>query len=100
MEQVLTEICEYLNNYFWTKKARGTFTISGGAIQLPWIKEGQYFRIIGSDLNDGVYTYHANSIMNDDEDNVAGLQDEVFSGTICAMAVPKTFMNLVKAITG
>ena len=87
MELVLTEICEFLNNYFWTKKARGTFTISGGAIQLPWMKQGQYFRIIGSDLNEGVHQYPATE-----------LTDEEFDGEIWAMAVPNTVVALASEI--
>ena len=87
MELVLTEICEYLNNYFWTKKARGTFTITEGAIVLPWMKDGQYFRIIGSDLNNGVHLYPATD-----------LQEETFEGEVWAMAVPKTVIALASEI--
>ena len=87
MELVLTEICEYLNNYFWTKKARGSYTIAGGTITIPWMKEGQYFRILGSDLNDGVYKYPATE-----------MADETFEGEIWAMAVPKTVIALASEI--
>lgn len=87
MELVLTEICEYLNNYFWQKKARGTYTIAEGALELPWIKDGQYFRIIGSSLNDGV---HKNPATN--------LIDEEFEGEIWAMAVPATVIALAAEI--
>lgn len=87
MDLLLTEICEYLNNYFWTKKARGTFTITEGAIELPWMKDGQYFRIIGSDLNNGVHLYPATD-----------LQEETFEGEIWAMAVPQTVIALASEI--
>jgi hypothetical protein len=87
MELVLTEICEYLNNYFWQKKAKGTYTISGGSITLPWMKAGQHFRIIGSSLNDGVYQYPATQ-----------MQDETFTGEIWAMAVPQTVIALASEI--
>lgn len=59
----LTDICEELNNWFDTKedgtKDRyfGTFTVSNGAVDFTDIevKPGQYFRIIGSLYNDGVW---------------------------------------------
>lgn len=87
MDLLLTEICEYLNNYFWTKKARGTFTITEGAIEIPWMKEGQYFRIIGSDLNEGVHLYPTDT-----------LKDEIFEGEVWAMAVPATVIALASEI--
>ena len=55
MEAMMTEICDYLNNYFWESKRKGTFTISNGTITVPELKNGQYFRIVDSFLNDGIY---------------------------------------------
>ena len=83
MDLVLTEVCDYLNNYFWDKKIKGTFTVSGGSIEVAGLKEGQYFRIIGSVFNDGVHQYPAE-----------GLTDETFEGSIWSMAVPKTVIGL------
>ncbi len=89
MEKTLTEICAYLNNYFMRRKWCGRFEISGGTLILPattpdrQLKEGQYFRIQGSDLNDGVYKYPETH-----------LKDEIFDGTITAMAVPETVIDL------
>ena len=34
MELVLTEVCDYLNNYFWDKKIKGNFTITNGEIEV------------------------------------------------------------------
>lgn len=87
MELMLTEICEYLNNYFWQKKITGAFTISEGSIQIPALKEGQYFRIIGSTFNDGVHLYPATD-----------LTDEEFEGAIWAMAVPSTVIAIASDI--
>ncbi len=87
MELMLTEVCEYLNNYFWQKKITGSFTISGGSIEIPALKEGQYFRIIGSTFNDGVHLYPATD-----------LTDEEFEGAIWAMAVPATVIAIASDI--
>lgn len=87
MELILTEICEYLNNYFWEKKISGNFTISDGAIDAVGLKDGQYFRIIGSTFNDGVHIYPATN-----------LTDEEFEGSIWAMAVPATVIAIASDI--
>lgn len=87
MELILTEICEYLNNYFWEKKISGNFTISDGAIDAVGLKDGQYFRIIGSTFNDGVHIYPATD-----------LTDEIFEGSIWAMAVPATVITIASDI--
>ena len=87
MELILTEVCEYLNNYFWQKKITGAFTIEEGSIQIPALKEGQYFRIIGSTFNDGVHLYPATD-----------LTDEEFEGAIWAMAVPSTVIAIASDI--
>lgn len=87
MELILTEICDYLNNYFWDKKIDGKFTISGGSIDVPALKEGQYFRIVGSIFNDGVHIYPAND-----------LKDEEFTGSIWSMAVPSTVIAIASDV--
>ena len=83
---MLTELCAELRNYFEVPNGRhfGKFTISGGSIApLDFLQEGQYFRIVGSVFNDGVYQYPATS-----------LTDEVFEGAVWAMAVPPTLIAL------
>ena len=65
----------------------GTFTIEGGGITLPFLAEGQYFRICGSVFNDGLHQY-----------NVLDLTDETFTGTIWALAIPKAVIDLSKEI--
>ena len=87
---MLTELCAELRNYFEVPNGRhfGKFTISGGSIApLDFLQEGQYFRIIGSGFNDGVYQYPATS-----------LTDEVFEGAVWAMAVPPTLIALAAEI--
>ena len=91
---MLQQIMDYVHNYFIKEAKVGTFTIENGMISLPFIKEGQRFWITNSDLSDGVYTYHSTGIKNDDDTEAAGLHDETFAGTICAMAVPPAVIAL------
>ena len=86
----LTEICAELRNWFVVPGGIHiqTYTISGGSIApLDFLQEGQYFRIVGSVFNDGVYQYPATS-----------LTDEVFEGAVWAMAVPPTLIALTAEI--
>ena len=83
---MLAEICAELRNYFEVPNGRhfGKFEISGGSIApLDFLQEGQYFRIVGSVFNDGVYQHPATS-----------LTDEVFEGAVWAMAVPPALIAL------
>ena len=87
---MLTELCAELRNYFEVPNGRhfGKFEISGGSIApLDFLQEGQYFRIVGSIFNDGVYQYPATS-----------LTDEEFDGAVWAMAVPPTLIALAAEI--
>ena len=89
----LTELCREVKNWFEVSRYHGTFTISGGQINLSEmvsdgsLKDGQYFRIMGSVFNDGVHQYPASE-----------LDDEVFTGAIVAMAAPKEFLVLMDDI--
>ena len=97
---MLEQICGEIHNYFIQEPNHGEYTISDGAISpLPALLDGQRFWIVGSALNDGVYTYHENGITNDDETESADLKNETFSGTICAMAVPREVVKLAKEIS-
>lgn len=90
---MLTEVCGYLKNWFNRKidgtdypKYKGEITISSGKIttgDLPLL-DGQYFRVLGSVLNDGVYQYSEE----------LALKDEVFDGEIWSMAVPADVIAL------
>lgn len=94
---MLQQICEHIHNYDFDKGRtfhNGTFEIADGMISLPFLVEGQRFLIQGSVLNDGMYTYHADEIRNDDDTEGVGLKDETFAGTICALAVPPAVIAL------
>ena len=86
LEQVLMNI----RNWFPVKGGihSGTFTIKDGGIALPFLANGQYFRICGSVFNDGLHQYP--------EDN---LVDETFNGTIWALAIPKAVIDLADEIS-
>ena len=87
---IFTELCAELRNWFVVPDGIHvqTYTISGGSIApLDFLQDGQYFRIVGSVFNDGVYQYPATS-----------LTDEVFNGAVCAMAVPPAVIDLAAEI--
>ena len=91
---MLQQVLENIHNMFITAPNPGTYTIANGTLSLPFLKENQRFWIVGSDLNDGVYTYHAAGLTNDDDTEAVGLQDETWAGTICALAVPPAVIAL------
>lgn len=89
---MLTEICQYLHNWFEVAKFYGKFIISDGHIESyndgdMGLIEGQYFRIVGSLLNDGVHQYPSE-----------GLKDETFDGAIWSMAIPPAMLSLSEEI--
>ena len=85
LEQVLMNI----RNWFTVEGGihSGTFSIKDGGITLPFLADGQYFRICGSVFNDGLHQY-----------NVLDLVDETFTGTIWALAIPKAVIELAAEI--
>lgn len=88
---MIDEICREIRNYFTDDKDKriGNYTIVNNEI-LPdlHIPNGQYFRIVGSIFNDGVYK------MGDD----LQLEPEAFYGAIWLMRPPKSFIELVEDI--
>lgn len=91
---MIEQICAFIHNYFYGDRHEGTFTITGGVLELPWMLNGQYFRICGSKLNDGVYKYPATA----PQGKPPILADETFEGTIYEMRVPRMFLSLVSEI--
>lgn len=85
---MLDLILAELRNYFVRAVYRGTFEITDSSIDLSDILvSGQYFRIIGSVFNDGVYQYPCR-----------GLTDESFTGEVWAMAIPPALIALAEEI--
>ena len=89
-ENTIFEVCQYLKNWFDRNQQKyiGDVTITNGALSETYgLKVGQYFRIIGSDLNEGVYKYPLTT-----------LTDETFNGAIWGMSLPKAFLSLLDDI--
>lgn len=84
----MTGLCRYLRNWFVCGEHTGRFSVVDGDLLLPFLKEGQYFRVVGSVFNDGVYKHPA-----------VGLTDEAFDGAVWAMAVPTDVVSLLDEIT-
>lgn len=80
---MLEQVLRHLNNWFLVDIHEGTFTVENGSIALPFLQNGQYFRICGSVFNDGLHQYP-----------VIDLTDETFTGTVWALAVPKAVVTL------
>ena len=87
----LTEVCANIKNYFLRDIYTGTFTLSSGTVPLDSLLPEQYFRIVGSVLNDGVF--------QNTQADLANLRAETFSGEIWSMAVPRDFEELCEQIT-
>lgn len=86
---MLEQVLAHLNNWFLVPDGvhEGTFTIADGGITLPFMQDGQYFRIIGSVFNDGLHQYPASD-----------LTAETFDGAIWALAVPKAILSMAEEI--
>jgi hypothetical protein len=86
-EITMNDLCNNLHNYFEREKHSGTFKVENGGISLPFLLDGQYFRIVGSVLNDGVYRYPCSA-----------LTDESFQGEVWALGVPPALDALLTDI--
>ena len=90
----LTELCQELHNWFETDKFIGTYSISEGQIASTnphfELKDGQFFRIVGSTFDDGVH-------QNTAEDR-ATLHDDAWHGAIWPMAIPQAVIELAGQI--
>ena len=88
---MLTQICQYLRNWFTGNEPKlvGTITIESDSsvtyngAELDQFKPGQYIRIIGSTFNDGVHVY-----------GDGGLTSETFTGAMWGMAIPQAVLDI------
>ena len=80
----VTDFCAEIHNWFDYRRLVGVFTISGGTLVIDGMQENQFFRIVGSVFNDGVYQYPASN-----------LKDETFDGAVWFMAVPPDAIALM-----
>lgn len=94
---MLTEVCQYLRYWFQRAQLYGTFTIQDGELQTQFdngaeysaipVIDGQYVRIIGSALNDGVHQFPTSD-----------LNDETFDGAVWVMSVPPAVLSIISDI--
>lgn len=87
---IVNEICAECNNYFSRGSDRhfGKFAIKNGELSpIEFIKPGQYYRIVGSMFNDGVY-----------QDTSMDLIDEEFDGAVWAMNVPPAVIAIAQEV--
>ncbi len=82
---MLEQILGHIHNWFRVGVYPGEYAIQDGGITLPFLKDCQYFRIIGSVFNDGLHKYGPDMEM---------LTDETFNGAVWALAIPKTVITL------
>ena len=96
---MLTELCQYLKNWFELDQLSGKVTITDGNItvvsdsllyggSVPTIQTGQYIHIEGSVFNNGVYQYGEDALTN-----------EIFEGTVWLMGIPQAVIDLDAEIT-
>lgn len=91
---MLVEVLQYLRNWFRRSIAYGTVIIKDGRIESiggestdGLFQVGQYIRILGSVLNDGIYQL-----------NTCELIDETFEGAVWGLAIPRAVLDLVAEI--
>lgn len=84
---MLEQILRHLNNWFPVEKHAGAFAVEDGTLALPFLRPGQYFRVIGSVFNDGLHQYPDNTMTN-----------ETFTGSVWALAIPKAALDLAEDI--
>ena len=86
---MLEQVLIHLNNWFTAAGGAqtGTFTVQDGHLTLPFLQNGQYFRVVGSVFNDGLHQCPAD-----------GLTDETFEGSIWPLAIPQAVLSLADEI--
>lgn len=104
---MLTQICQYLRNWFDRGVWLGNFEVSGGVLTyadgtaLPLLN-GQYYRVIGSVFNDGVHKFGTETVTENNAPVTRlfeTLTDEPeFSGSVWGMAVPPVVVELADEI--
>ena len=88
----ITRMCPFLHNFFTDKDHifYNTYTICDNILSTNFINTGQYFRITGSSLNNGVYC--------NIPDDLKRLHNETFTGAIWLMDVPEDFVRLCEEV--
>lgn len=89
MNDLIAEICGYLHNWFLVPDGVhiATYTAEDGKLTLPFLQDGQYYRIIGSVFNDGIHKYGEEQ-----------LTAETFHGAVWALALPPALISTAAEI--
>ena len=87
MELLIDEVCDTIHNYFLAGIHAGDYVIDGNTLTCDFLQTNQYFRIVGSAFNDGVWKYPATDMTN-----------ESFTGEVWAMNVPPAFVAVCNEI--
>lgn len=80
---MLEDVLSSLYNWFDVDREYGRFEIRDGAVYGVDLVDGQYFRIVGSVLNDGLHMWPATD-----------LRDETFDGEVWSLAIPEAVVRL------
>lgn len=83
---MLEEILQNINNWFVVDIHDGHFKVENNQLSLPFLRNGQYFRVFGSVFSDGLHQYPC------------AMENEEFDGVIWALAVPEVIINLSEEI--
>lgn len=86
---MLEQLLMCLNNWFLLPDGvhAGVYSVEQGGLTLPFLRDGQYFRIRGSIFNDGLHQYPCSDLL-----------DEEFEGTVWALAVPQGVIDISNEI--
>lgn len=114
---MISEVCHEVKNWFEYDKIFGRFKIEGGVLRfldysdrIPsdlGLQDGQYYRIVESVFNDGVWQYHTPTESEEEQtepetseepEEIEELRDEEFLGGVWLMAVPRDFLKKVDEI--
>lgn len=85
---MLDAVCRELRNYFVKDIYKGPVEIADGSLSpSEYLKDGQYYCLVGSVFNDGVHQF-PNDVLTDEE----------FEGEVWAMGVPPSLIALTEKI--
>ena len=76
---MLEQVLDYIHNYIIDSVHSGKVSISGGVLDVDFLKHDQFYYIKGSVFNDGLHQF---------KEHVKNMRDEDFAGEVWAMAVP------------
>ena len=91
----ITDFCEEVNNWFDVDRQFGVFTIADGKLSgVTDLKENQFFRIIGSVFNDGVYQNNSELTLTDES-----LTALITVRASVDIAIPKAVQEVAETVT-